>query len=181
MKKLIFFLLLTTFVCGCGSNSSNGNSFKETKAWQIGDIVDDFDEPTGKHYVVRNFDGTFSNSATSGSKLRVCVAAKNISRQLYDYHIFLYFDEYCDGTYEEDECVRIKVVNKERKEIYTGNHHLERLEDLNGKYWMLDDVLSIEGIYHITMDFEYGTRYQFTIDTNGLTKALLDAGLKEPV
>lgn len=181
MKKLILLLALITIVCSCGQNSSKNNTSKPQKTWQIGDIVDDFDEPTGKHFVVRDFYGTFSNSATTGSKLRIRFWVKNISRIEYNPTIILDFDEYCDGVIEEKECVYIKIVNKERREIYEGKHHYERLEDLNGDYWMIDDILEREGIYHFTMESEYGTKYQFTLDTNGLTKAMVDADLKRPI
>lgn len=55
--------------------------------WKIGYYVNNFDEPTGERYVETYVNGTFSNSATTNSDLRVCfIIDKNSIRiQLYEY------------------------------------------------------------------------------------------------
>ena len=149
--------------------------------WRIGDFVNDFDEPTGNHYVYTNIYGIFSNSATAGSKLRVNV--QFLSYHLddpYDYSIKLRFDEYDNGTYEREECTSIKVVNKESRKVFKAYEasRYDYLEDKDGGVYSTKYILTEEGIYEFEMRFKYGTVYQFSIDTKYVNNALVKAGLK---
>lgn len=55
--------------------------------WKIGNYVDDFGEPTKHGYVYTEVYGTFSNSATTDSKLRVklLIDESSMRVQLYEY------------------------------------------------------------------------------------------------
>lgn len=44
--------------------------------WQIGNVVDDFGDPTGEKFVYTIVDGTFSNSATTSSSCSIRILAK---------------------------------------------------------------------------------------------------------
>lgn len=186
MKRLIIFAVLAIALASCGNNSRNKNNepvAPKGVTWQMGNIVNDWDEPTGEHYIFADFYGAFSNSYTAGSELRIRFYARNLTSREYDYSYYFNFDEYDNGTYEDEEdyCEYIKVVNKETGKVFLGKHPGERLEDKEGNYYMLEDAMSSEGKYEIKMRSEYGTIYQFTIDTKGITKALVKAGLKKPI
>lgn len=149
--------------------------------WKIGEFVNDFDEPTGNHYVYSNFYGTFSNSATAASKLRVHVLFLHYSfNDPYDYSFKLQFDEYDNGTYEKEECTSIKVVNKESRKIFKeyAASRYDYLEDTDGNIYSTKHILSEDGIYEFEMRFKYGTVYRFTIDTKFINNALVKARLK---
>ena len=117
-------------------------SINELGQWHIGDFVNDFDEPTGDH---SEFYGTFSNNATSSSRLRVDVQFLRYSlSDPYDYSIKFLFDEYNDGTYEKEDCTSIKVVNKQVRKVYReyAPSHYDYLEDSNGEVYSTKGVLS---------------------------------------
>ena len=53
--------------------------------WTEAFYVDDFGDPTSSSYIRGIFDGTFSNSATTGSDLTVCFCMdKNLASASYD-------------------------------------------------------------------------------------------------
>ena len=58
------------------------------QSWTKNFYVDDFDEPTDEWYVSRSFLGTFSNSATSDSRLKgdILIDENDISIFLYEYY-----------------------------------------------------------------------------------------------
>ena len=58
------------------------------QTWSKNFYTDDFDEPTDEWYVSRTFIGTFSNSATSDSRLKgdILIDAEDISIFLYEYY-----------------------------------------------------------------------------------------------
>ena len=147
--------------------------------WQIGNFVNDFDEPTGEHFVCSEFYGTFSNSATAGSKLRVYVRAANYSSREFDYSISLRFDEYDNGTYEDEKFTYRKIVNKESRKVYKNDSpYSDYYYDENRNGCSLEQIFREEGVYEFEMRLEYGTRYAFKIDTRCLNNALVKAGLK---
>lgn len=156
-------------------------SINELGQWHIGDFVNDFDEPTGDHFVYSEFYGTFSNSATASSRLRVYVQFLHYSfSDPYDYSVKFLFDEYNDGTYEKEDCTSIKVVNKQARNVYReyAPSRYDYLEDSNGVVYSTKGVLSEEGEYEFEMRFKYGTVYRFNINTKYLNNALVKAGLK---
>lgn len=62
-------------------------NINELGIWQTGYYVNDFDEPTKEGYVETYVNGTFSNSATTNSDLRVnfIIDKNSIRIQLYEY------------------------------------------------------------------------------------------------
>lgn len=146
--------------------------------WEIGNYVNDFGEPTGEHFVCSEFYGTFSNSATAGSRLRVYVGAHNYTSQKYHYSISLRFDEYDNGTYEQERCTEAKIVNKELRKVYRESYGYNSFTDEEGNRVSLTEILTEEGVYEFDLRFQYGTRYSFKIDTRYLNNALVKAGLK---
>jgi hypothetical protein len=157
----------------------------ELGIWEIGDFVNDFDEPTGKHFVYSNVYGHFSNSATSYDKLRIYIRWTGDEKQ---YNVSLKFDEYDNGTYDidfnynQDELQYIKIINKELRKVYTGEKYYirERVEDnSNNRIVSLKEILVNEGIYTFTLKYKHNTEYSFQIESSFLNNALIKAGLKD--
>lgn len=74
---------------GGGAAQTSGGSEAAPGIWSVNYYVDDFQQPTDEWYITANtnFSGTFSNSATTNSKLAVQVAvdAEDIAFFLYEY------------------------------------------------------------------------------------------------
>lgn len=72
-----------------GAAQTSGGSEAAPGIWSVDYYVDDFQQPTDEWYITANtsFSGTFSNSATTNSKLTVQVAvdAEDIAFFLYEY------------------------------------------------------------------------------------------------
>lgn len=81
------------FVQGSGGGGAaaqaGGGSEAASGIWSVNYYVDDFQQPTDEWYITANtsFSGTFSNSATTNSKLAVQVAvdAEDVAFFLYEY------------------------------------------------------------------------------------------------
>lgn len=188
MRSTLFFLalLITLTSCNSSSKKSSNNNFSgeyvKKDIWEIGDIVDDFDEPTGKYFVYADFFGTFCNSVTAEDILRIRLMARCLTGIEYDYDIYLQFDEYNNGTYDKDDYddspISVKIINKENRSIFKGRNFYD-LQDKEGKRVNLNTILIEDGIYTFEVKFKYNTFYKFHIDTKGLNQALIKAKLKQ--
>ncbi len=153
----------------------------ELGIWKIGEYVDDFGEPTGEKFLYANVLGVFSNSATARNILGVKVKVFN------DGSIGLYYDEYNDGTYENEKIRNIKIVNKEARKVYESLWDAWNPDDClfdNDKSspresMTLEEVLTKEGEYEFYINLKYNTKYQFIINSNYLENAILKAGIKK--
>ena len=173
--------IITDSIAKAKKDSIKLASINELGQWHIGDFVNDFDEPTGEHYVYSEIYGTFSNSATASSRLKIYVQFLHYAfKDPYDYSVRFLFDEYNDGTYEKEECTSIKVVNKQLRKVYREYKasRYDYLEDSNGEVYSTKGILSEEGEYEFEMRFKYGTVYRFNIDTKHINNALVKARLK---
>lgn len=157
-------------------------NINELGIWEVRDVKNDFDEPTGKKYLSAYISGRFSNSATAGSPLRVWISIDSVD------DISVYFDEYSDWTYDDNEDIsHIKVVNKEARKVYESlwldQASFDKLYEKGGNktksYKKLVDILADEGIYEIEVYTEYKTMYTFTINSQYLENAMLKAGMKK--
>ena len=155
----------------------------ELGIWKIGHYVDDFGEPTGDNFLYANIMGVFSNSATAQSSLRVYV-------DMNKYGIGLDFDEYNNGTYEDEDFVFVKIINKEARKIYECSGYSSVLSIFSFLYdvtedWQdrthttLTEILKNEGVYEFYIESKYRTIYRFTIDSRYLENAMIKAGIKE--
>lgn len=151
----------------------------ELGIWKIGEYVDDFGEPTGEKFLYANVLGVFSNSATAQSLLRVYV-------KMSKYGIGLDFDEYNNGTYEDEDFVFVKIINKETRKIYegSGNSSFSFLYDVNEDwrdrtYTTLTEILRKEGVYEFYIESKYRTIYRFMIDSRYLENAMFKAEIKD--
>lgn len=156
-------------------------NINELGIWEVRDVKNDFDEPTGKKYLSAYISGRFSNSATAGSPLRVWISIDSVD------DISVYFDEYSDWTYDNEDISHIKVVNKEARKVYESlwldQASFDKLYEKGGNktksYKKLVDILADEGIYEIEVYTEYKTMYTFTINSQYLENAMLKAGMKK--
>ena len=153
----------------------------ELGIWKIGEYVDDFGEPTGEKFLYANVLGVFSNSATARNILGVKVKVFN------DGSIGLYYDEYNDGTYENEKIRNIKIVNKETRKVYESlwdawnpdDCLFDNDESSPRESMTLEEVLTKEGEYEFYINLKYNTKYQFIINSNYLENAILKAGIKK--
>ena len=153
----------------------------ELGIWKIGEYVDDFGEPTGEKFLYANVSGVFSNSATARDILGVKVKVFN------DGSIGLYYDEYNDGTYENEKIRNIKIVNKEARKVYESLWDARNPDDClfdndessPRESMTLEEVLTKEGEYEFYINLKYNTKYQFIINSNYLENAILKAGIKK--
>ena len=79
----------TTVAADAGETSAAGSTEPTIpQTWSKNFYVDDFDEPTDEWFIERSFVGTFSNSATTDSRLtgRILIDAEDISFFLYEYN-----------------------------------------------------------------------------------------------
>ena len=99
----------TTGICSrCGTNFSS---------WEKGEYVDEFNTPTGDKYIITDCVGTFSNSATSGSKLNASlqIDEKNIGIMLWEYGSHL-----VKGIYDYEKYNITILDDNGAKHYFTG-------------------------------------------------------------
>ncbi len=146
----------------CGENFS---------AWEIGEYVDEFKQPTGNKYMVVDSVGVFSNSVTSNSTLNAAVQIdkNNIGIMLWEYGRNL-----VKGTFDYER-YNITILDENgRKHYYTGTIY----EGGSRVYFDDDDrneVLTLMRqndtlkIYLESTKYSIST-YLFTIETKGFTE-----------
>jgi hypothetical protein len=159
----------------------------ELGEWKIGDYVNDFNEPTGEHYVYQRIHGRFSNSATANGDLLVkIVIHKGYSRYaLKDIDIDVNYDEYCNGTIDEKgfgnwrQYDAIRIVCHDTKKVYVNDQSFRDLHE-NGtdNYFLMLDILKQNNKIDFKVRGDYKTVYYYTIDTKYLENALLKAGIE---
>lgn len=152
-------------------------SITELGKWNLIPYVNEFDEPTGNYLVRAEFYGAFSNSATAGDRLRIRVDVTRYSEK-WGPSIDLKYDEYNNGTYEDERVTYCRVVNKEKRKSYYDDGGWGGYTDRETKERLsLYEILKDEGVYEFNVSLEYGTKYQFTIDSKYLNNALVKAKL----
>lgn len=166
--------------------------------WKIGDYVDDFGNPTGRHFVELEIDGFFSNSATSSSKLsiRFRIKGKVPSDEVNafgNYYYEFYFDEYANGVRDKYYGpYHTKITKRENHEttmicgfsVKGYNAGMCNCKMPNGEKedYHIVDLLKEEGTYSFDVTAENNTdyadtKYYFTINSKYLSNALLKAGI----
>ena len=168
-------------------------NINELGDWKIGYYVDDFDNPTGEHFVYMKIKGHFSNSATSSRILSVYLKISKNSYNDSGYSYSLSYDEYDDGVKERYyDLYRSKFTKKEHDKIIMigncsleyGNCYYKYPDGTEGKYDGIIEMLKDEGVYYFEVTAENNsysadTKYYFGIDSRYLNNALLKAGIDE--
>ena len=148
--------------------------------WNVGNYVDDFGEPTTKGYVYTDINGTFSNSATTDSKLRVkfLIDDNSMRIQLYEYdgnhpikgEGFLNFK----AKSGDGKLVAFKTYNND-----SGNNiYDDTFNDTNG-YISLDELIDFidenKMIKFVAETSKYSiSEYKFTIPDGSRLKDALN-------
>lgn len=189
MKKFYCLCFLFLLLAGCGGRNTSKQVQEEPPYgdWEIGNYVNDFDEPTGEKFVRQIIRGDFSNSATASSPLRVYLYLYKqtyLSGEAYVDGKML-FDEYSDGT--EDFHIwsdaspakrGTKIVDKPNRKAY----HYEELtgfRDIETDKWYkwIDILRDTSSIFDFTIKGDYKDEYRFSINSSKLNAALKDAGI----
>jgi len=147
--------------------------------WGIGDYVDDFGDKTGEHYIYQVVYGTFSNSATAGSTLKVTLTFVRSSFKDIDPPFYIKCDEYDDGTTEETSygSSSWKIVCPETHRVYEGNSGLILDRENDEQIKSIASLFRQEHTYIFTLWYKYNTVYKFSINTKGFNNVLLKAGI----
>ena len=147
-------------VCSrCGENFS---------AWEMGEYTDEFNQPSGKKYIVVDSYGTFSNSATTNSKL---LAAVQIDKDDVRIMLWEYGSHLVKGTFDyENYNVSILDENGTKHSftgtIYKSGTRIRFDSDDENKIIALLRNNSTLKIYLKSTKYSIST-YLFTINTNG--------------
>ena len=142
-------------------------------SWEIGEFVDEFKKPTGDKYIsIDVYDGTFSNSATTDSKLYavVQVTKDDIGIMLWEYG-----NNLVKGIYDYNE-YSITVLDQAGKKHYMSGTLYEGSTRvyIDSKYEaeMLQILLKDGEISFYLEDSKYSvSTYLFTIDCSGFSSA----------
>lgn len=174
---------------GCGNRNSS-NQVQEDPPygdWEIGDYVNDFDEPTGDKYVRQLIRGDFSNSATASSPLMVYIYLfqSPYSSERHPVEGKIIFDEYIDGTedfviwYAGSPSKRgTKIIDKpNRKAYYYEERRAFKDIDTGEWYYWIDILRDTSSVFDFTIKGEYKDEYRFSINSDKLNEALKDAGI----
>ena len=154
----------TTGVCSrCGENFS---------AWEFGEYTDEFNQPTGEKYILVDSYGTFSNSATTNSKL---YAALQIDKDDVKIMMWEYGNHLVKGTFDYEN-YEITILDQNNKKhsfvgtIYKGGSRIYfKDNDKSRVLNLLRDNATLK-IYLKSTKYSVST-YLFSIDTNGFSAA----------
>lgn len=139
--------------------------------WEVGEFVDEFKQPTGDKYVsIDVYDGAFSNSATTNSKLYavVQVTKDDIAIMLWEYGSNL-----VKGIYDSNE-YSITVLDQAGKKhyltgtLYEGSTRIY----INSKYEAeMMNILNEDGeISFYLKDSKYSvSTYLFSVNCSGFS------------
>lgn len=145
----------------CGENFS---------LWEIGEYTDEFDRPTGKKYISIEVDGTFSNSATTDSKL---IAILQIDRDNIGIMLFEYGSHIVKGIFDyEDYSITILDDNGQKHyftgTIYEGGTRVYFEDSDRTKIINLLNSNDDVKIYVKSTKYSIST-YLFTVNTKGFS------------
>ena len=147
----------------CGQNFS---------AWKIGEYTDEFNQPTGKKYIVVDSYGKFSNSATTDSNL---LAAVQIDKDNIGIMLWEYGRNLVKGIFDYEN-YQITILDEEGTKhsftgtIYEGGTRVYfRSNDRNAVLSLFQSNDSLQ-IYLKSTKYSIST-YLFAVDMNGFLDA----------
>ena len=147
----------------CGENFSS---------WEIGEYTDEFNQPTGKKYMVVDTYGTFSNSATTNSTL---LAALQIDQDNIGVMMWEYGRNLLKGTFDYENYDITILDEGGAKHYFTGTIYKSgtrvyfKDSDRNTVLNLLRANNELK-IYLKSTKYSIST-YLFTVDTKGFTEA----------
>lgn len=144
--------------------------------WSVGQVVDDFDDPTGEEFVYTLIEGTFANSATSNSKACIRVLTKFSANpypeeswefEIHDYNWDNPVDDYYDDSSAtikiKDDNGKVTTFKKSNSE-YAHTWNILNSSDGHKFTQLLKDNNSLK--VNITIE---NSKYVFTIDCRDFT------------
>ena len=147
----------------CGENFSD---------WELGEYTDEFEQPTGKKYIITNAYGTFSNSATTNSSL---YAALQIDKENIGIMLWEYQSNLVKGTFDY-EYYNITIMDEAGVKYYftgtiykSGTRVYFEDADRNKVINLLKNNDSIK-IYLKSTKYSISS-YLFTVETKGFDTA----------
>ncbi len=147
----------------CGENFS---------AWEIGEYTDEFNQPTGKKYIVTESYGTFSNSATTNSEL---LAALQIDNDDIRIMLWEYGSNLVKGIFDYEKYNITILTENGVKHYFTGTIYeggtriYFKSTDRNTIFNLLQSNTALK-LYLESTKYSVST-YLFTIDTTGFDAA----------
>lgn len=140
--------------------------------WDIGEYTDEFNQPTGKKYMLVDTYGTFSNSATTNSEL---YAAVQIDRDKIGIMLWEYGSNLLKGTFDYENYSITVLDEKNTKYYFTGTIYKGGTRiyfensDRNAiiSLFKSNDTLKI---YLKSTKYSIST-YLFSVDTKGFDSA----------
>lgn len=171
--------LITDSIAKAKNDSLRIANIDKLGKWEVRNIVDDFDKPTGKHYLRQTISGLFSNSATAGSRCTVIVDVYSMYEGNIDINIR--FDEYSDRTidndYFSDRKKDGKIVCRETHTVYEDRRYGIFEKGVYDTSITMFGLFIQEKEFEFTLNYEYNTSYLFNIDTKYFENALIKAGI----
>lgn len=141
-----------------------------TEKWTKNYYIDDFNEPTDEWYVSYNFNGTFSNSATTDSRLSgyVIIDESDISIMLYEYNNHQVKNIY---SHDKEYTVVTRLSDGSEKEFTAAIYpDSDRILFKSSDYSTITDMLKTNEtvkVYIYETDNSI-TNYLFTIESSNL-------------
>lgn len=192
MKKFALLIItLVLFLSGCGVTDNTSNNFapsttkpKEeiiTPVWTVKNYVDEFDNLTSIKYMTATFEGTFSNSATTKSKLKAVFLIDYCS---YSIKLYEYGNNVVKNYHSREKRYNITILTQEKTKVYFDAHidasgdrlYLGKCNTYNQIFNESEEellaILNNEGEISIYIE-EYGnalTNYLFTVDLTDFKK-----------
>ena len=152
-----------------GTCSRCGEIFSE---WEMGEYTDEFNQPTGKKYIIVDSYGTFSNSATTNSSL---YAALQIDKDDIRIMMWEYNSNLVKGTFDYEN-YNITILDENNIKyyytgvIYKGSTRINFADsDRNEIFNLLRNNHTLK-IYLKSTKYSIST-YLFTINTAGFSEA----------
>ncbi|MGM9666833.1 MAG: hypothetical protein ACI3XN_02100 [Eubacteriales bacterium] len=153
----------TTGVCSrCGKNFGS---------WKIDEFVDEFKQPTGEKFVAAYVYGTFSNSATTNSKLYagIQVTSNDIAIMLWEYG-----SQLVKGTFDTNKYDITVLDTMGKKHYFSGTMYKSgtRIYVSSSDKSELLALLKKSGTLklYVAEDSKYSrSTYLFSIETDGFT------------
>ena len=146
-------------------------AIKETGEWTIGEYVDDFGDGTGEKYIKSISKGTFSNTATNGSDLRV-ITFFDLETEVFSFRLLEYNES--KATYFDNDRLRILFKFGDEIEEYSlygtplnGDLRLRKAKEENVLFNNLDNGNDARCVIYIA-----SSKYSFTISSDGFSDAL---------
>lgn len=136
--------------------------------WRLSHYVDEFGDKSDDAYIVNSGNGTFSNSATTNSRLEYGIVIDNESFSIILYE---YGSSQVKNTYSSTKQYDIKIKAGSSTLSYTGY----MLSETGDRIYIIDNYQSIIGQIRLNNELSFlitvtdrpSTSYKFKVDCSG--------------